>query len=713
MKKTIRITAMLLAMVMLFAPSVGALNMTYFLQHYPDAHFDLTNEPNRVATVEEFVAVVTAYSYYTDGVSTTPVADKTGSQPSAWCAKYVQAEVNKGVLTPQTYAYSAPATVAFAAEYLSRCKGLYAWDYENAYSFSDTAGLTAEQKMFLNVAADHKLIAYTRGMRATAQITRAQLTKYLIPTTVTTPTTPAEASDGGMKELHAYFTTDSTEDFDAPAEQFKRLKQYGSDLTMVTFLAAFISNHTPNSGYQYIHENMSLDDVPDAAAYCQSKNILTFLGVSNFGTSGFDSTTIENLLSSTSKMDAAISEIVTLAKRYDMDGVNMGFEHVSPTMRSAYSTFLTKLATRLHAEDKLLMTTVGAYFRTDLEQASVFDYQKIGSVSDYVHVILYDDHSDTAYNAWTTDPGEMSNMVTIDRTMRYATQLIPSGKILLGMASFGIDYNTTNHTAQDTPRSTLVARASGTTIQQTVDARGGKFTYTASDGTHIVYLETDTGICSRLLRTYRYGLCGASFFYLGSDQPAIAQYATSLSAYKPEVLSAIQADLVPKNYRKLYKNAITRPEFCDLVVACIESASRESIDAFLSDKGVAVQQGQFSDTSSSNVLAAAALGIVNGREDGTFGTGTVTRQEAAAMLSRLAQCLGYTASGTAVNFTDTTTLATWAQQGISAVSAITDPTNNKRVMNGTSSTAFSPLSYYTREQAYMTMVRLYHAVKGA
>lgn len=690
-------------------------NVGPFLKKYTDEHFNLSKEPNRSVTVEEFVAIVTAYSYWATGSSNAPVVDKKGKYPSNWCAKYVQAEVEKGTLDVSKYAYQEPATVAFAAEYLSRAKGLYHWDHENMYTFTNTSSLDSEQKMYLNVAADYKLIPYTYGMSATAPILRSQiLDNYLVPAgKLPTVTAPAEISNGSMKELHAYLVTDVSayESQTIPAQNEQLLK-YKDDVTMVTIQGAFISNHPANDGYRYIHSNMKKAGITDTIAICNEENILSFLGISNYGVGGFDSPTIEKILSDVSTMESVVYEIVDMVEEYNLDGVNIGFEHVKDSYRYEYNIFLAKLASQLHQRDKLLMTTAGAYISDVAAENSFYDYETINKSSDYVHIILYDDYSMSAYNNNTVDTGELSNMVRIDRALKYITQVIPSNKILLGMGSYGIDYNTSTHKAVNVPRPELLQLASshGTTITQTPIALGGTYNYSDSTGNHTVYLETDSGVRSRLLRTYRYNLLGASFFYLGSEHPALINTATELSTYKPEIQTAIKNDLVPVEYRGNYRAPINRVEFCDLIVAFIESKSGQSIDTFLQEKGVSIQKGQFKDTHSQNVLKVAALGIVAGRGNGEFGTGTITRQEAATMLMRLAKTMNYSGTGTAITFNDTTSLASWAKEGITFTSAIKDPTNGYAVMSGTGKNNFSPYGLYTREQSMMTMIRLFHAI---
>ncbi|MEG2378141.1 MAG: S-layer homology domain-containing protein, partial [Clostridia bacterium] len=302
-----------------------------------------------------------------------------------------------------------------------------------------------------------------------------------------------------------------------------------------------------------------------------------------------------------------------------------------------------------------------------------------------------------------------SNFVRINRTLKYATKLIAPDKILLGMASSGVDFNTDTHKAVDGRRPDLVAKGAGK-ITETKDAMGGTYSYADESGNHVVYFETDEGVRARLLTMYRYNLGGASYFYLGSPHDTIPNTATQFSVYKPEILNAIRANLVPIKYRSFYNTPIRRAEFCDLIAAFIEAKTGASINDYLTQKGVKVNANAFKDTKNANVLAANALGIVTGKGNGTFGLGTITRQEAAAMLTRLAKCFSYKPTSAPINFTEVAKLDNWASDSIKYISSISDPTNNKRVMNGTGNGRFSPYGSYTREQSYMTLIRLFHVL---
>ena len=117
--------------------------------------------------------------------------------------------------------------------------------------------------------------------------------------------------------------------------------------------------------------------------------------------------------------------------------------------------------------------------------------------------------------------------------------------------------------------------------------------------------------------------------------------------------------------------------------------------------------GSFADTDDSAVLAANALGIVNGYGDGSFGPeNSITRQEAAAILTRTAQVLGLPQDGADISgFTDLSQIGEWARDSVAVCKAL-------GVMYGTSDTTFDPRSPYTREQCVVTINRLFETVQG-
>ncbi|MBE6870684.1 MAG: hypothetical protein E7491_01885 [Ruminococcaceae bacterium] len=176
---------------------------------------------------------------------------------------------------------------------------------------------------------------------------------------------------------------------------------------------------------------------------------------------------------------------------------------------------------------------------------------------------------------------------------------------------------------------------------------------------------------------------------------------------KEEILKALEADLVPAHVNSNYTTDITRSDFCDLIIKMIEKKSGKAIADVIAGYAEAKSEVSFPDTDSANVIAAAKLGIVNGRSSGAFDpTANITRQEAAKMLALAAKVLGADITASEVAFADADDIYAWAKEFIYYVNTI-------GVMNGTSTTTppnFSPLRTYTREQSILTVYRLFNAI---
>ncbi len=175
---------------------------------------------------------------------------------------------------------------------------------------------------------------------------------------------------------------------------------------------------------------------------------------------------------------------------------------------------------------------------------------------------------------------------------------------------------------------------------------------------------------------------------------------------KGEVELAIENKLVPKHLQSYYKDDITRLEFAQLVIPCIEEIKSKSIDDILVEKtdkdlDLLLKEHKFTDTEDKNVIAAKILGIINGVGGGKFNpNGKITREQAAALLQRTAKYLGADVSDAKLTFDDKDKISEYARNPVAFVAKL-------EVMKGTGMNRFSPKGYYTRQQAYMTIYRLY------
>jgi hypothetical protein len=151
-----------------------------------------------------------------------------------------------------------------------------------------------------------------------------------------------------------------------------------------------------------------------------------------------------------------------------------------------------------------------------------------------------------------------------------------------------------------------------------------------------------------------------------------------------------------------YAAKITRQEFCTVLSRVLRGKNLETNENVLDEK-----PKPFGDTDDPDVAWLNSLGIVNGVGGNAFNpAGLITRQEAAVMLKRAAVALGAADAGAQTTFADQDRVASWAESSLGFVVA-------NGIMNGTGNNKFSPLDMYTRQQSYVTMLRLYNTAPDA
>lgn len=177
---------------------------------------------------------------------------------------------------------------------------------------------------------------------------------------------------------------------------------------------------------------------------------------------------------------------------------------------------------------------------------------------------------------------------------------------------------------------------------------------------------------------------------LNKLESSLGSYAKPSSWAKEEVDKAMEAGYVPDHLQRNYTNPITREEFCDLAMQFFKTYTGRDI----------LSREEFSDTSNTNVEKMGAVGVVNGIGEGKFAPKQLlTRQEAATILGRLADFIGFKLPDAEASFADNKKIASWAIGDVGRIA-------EGKVMTGVGDNKFDPLSSYTREQAILTILRL-------
>lgn len=166
-----------------------------------------------------------------------------------------------------------------------------------------------------------------------------------------------------------------------------------------------------------------------------------------------------------------------------------------------------------------------------------------------------------------------------------------------------------------------------------------------------------------------------------------------------DIQTAINLGLVPESLRNGYKDEITRQDFCLL----IEQLARKDPN-FISKLYSNPEPAPFTDVTryTDNVRWIAQMGVIGGYTDGSFRPyNPLTRAEAAKILALTVQFVsGMRDTGERYPFPDRESFG-WAEQYI-------DFCGVNGIMNGTDGGKFNPGGTFTRQQAIVTMLRIYN-----
>jgi hypothetical protein len=172
-----------------------------------------------------------------------------------------------------------------------------------------------------------------------------------------------------------------------------------------------------------------------------------------------------------------------------------------------------------------------------------------------------------------------------------------------------------------------------------------------------------------------------------------------------EVEAGIKEGLVPENLQANYTSPVSRGAVAGMFINLIEKATGKTIDEVMAEKGVSITEGVFEDTTDRNVLAANALGIINGTSKTKFSpNGTLKRAQIAAIINRVARVLGIETEGFTHEFNDITDNYAWAD------SELGWPVH-AGIINGVGQGRFNPGGDLTTEQAILITYRGLSALK--
>lgn len=230
--------------------------------------------------------------------------------------------------------------------------------------------------------------------------------------------------------------------------------------------------------------------------------------------SGFSSELANTILTNRQVQNILLENIIGVLQGNDYYGLDIDFEYIYPKDRQNYVDFINRVVNRLKPLGYSVSVALAPKLSSDQKGLlyEAHDYPAIGALVDRVILMTYE---------WGYLRGPAQAVAPLDQVQKvldYATSVIPSEKILMGMPNYGYDWTLpfvkgssarplTNNGA------VLLAAQVGANIMFDNVAQAPFFNYYSSDGRrHEVWFDDARSIEARLKLVEDYDLGGVSYW---------------------------------------------------------------------------------------------------------------------------------------------------------------------------------------------------------
>lgn len=130
------------------------------------------------------------------------------------------------------------------------------------------------------------------------------------------------------------------------------------------------------------------------------------------------------LFMSTTTRGNLIKNIIYFIEEYNLDGINIDFEHIKSSYAEGYIEFLRELSIEMRSRKKVL--SVDNYI--PLEFNAFYNIKEQGIVSDYLCVMAYDEHYSGSPKA-----GSVSSLSWVKNSIENTVRSAPMKKLIVGL----------------------------------------------------------------------------------------------------------------------------------------------------------------------------------------------------------------------------------------------------------------------------------------
>ena len=257
----------------------------------------------------------------------------------------------------------------------------------------------------------------------------------------------------------------------------------------------------------------NISSLADAAYMDQAKNTYGLSVWALVGDYTGEDTTTGAILSSYENRQRCISQLISNALTYGIDGINIDFEDIEEQYAPAYIEFLREFTQQAHMNG--IIVSVDNYvpgytdhYRRDAQN----------DIADYVVMMGYDEHT-----AYTAEYGSVASLPYVEAGITATLEEVDAGKLVLGVpfytrgwiVPFGSDVFESVTLFMSDQEEFISEHG----IELTWDASAGQYTGSSEDEScrYYIWTETSESLSEKLGLVNKYGLAGASGWRLGME----------------------------------------------------------------------------------------------------------------------------------------------------------------------------------------------------
>lgn len=279
-------------------------------------------------------------------------------------------------------------------------------------------------------------------------------------------------------------------------------------------------------GTSTVHDQPGASGAASVAAELKHKGVAVMPMV----TEDADMASFAKILGSARQRAAMVRTLVRLASSPDYAGLDLDFEDLAidhgrraklaDAVAAGYPRLVGEACAALHAIQRSCAVTLmprtsnGHAWHGDVAEW-VYRYGALGKVADRVQVMAYDDHI-------PGDPaGPVAPLPWVKQVLAYSRAQVPSGKIELGVPTYGYSWSAAGDQTLTAQQATQLAAQVHVRIRWNAPAAEATFSYRQKGALHTVWFEDSAGDVVRAKLAAADHLAGIALWAAGYETPSL------------------------------------------------------------------------------------------------------------------------------------------------------------------------------------------------